>query len=156
MILRKYQLDTIQKVRNSISSGNKSIIIQASCGSGKTCMAAAICDGALSKDKRVLFLVHRRELAYQAIERFAEYGLGDEVSLIMAGEESNLSKPIQVASIATYIRRIKLKDGLPWFHNSDLVILDEAQVSISPTYLKLMEKYNSNTIKIGLTATPCR
>jgi len=154
--LRSYQLDTIKKARESIASGNKSIIIQAPCGSGKTCMASAICDGAITKGKKVLFLVHRRELAYQAVERFTEYGLGDEVSLIMAGEESNLSKPIQVASIMTYIRRIKLEDGLPWFHNADIVILDEAQVSISPTYLKLMENYNGNIVKIGLTATPCR
>lgn len=156
MKLRQYQIDTIQKARDSIAAGNKSIIIQAPCGSGKTCMASAICDGATSKGKKVLFLVHRRELAYQAVERFTDYGLGDEVSLIMAGEESDLSKPIQIASIATYIRRIKLKDGLPWFHAAEVIILDEAQVSISPTYLKLMEKYNGNTIKIGLTATPCR
>lgn len=156
MQLRGYQLDTIQKARDSIAAGNKSIILQASCGAGKTCMAAAICDSALSKNKKILFLVHRRELAYQAMERFSDYGLGDEISLIMAGEESNLSKPIQIVSIQTYIRRIALKDGLPWFHKADIVILDEAQVSISPTYLKLMEKYNGNTIKIGLTATPCR
>lgn len=156
IVLRKYQLDTIQRARESIAAGNKSIIIQASCGSGKTCMAAAICDNALTKNKKVLFLVHRRELAYQAAERFAEYGLGDEISIIMAGEESDLSKPIQIASIQSYIRRIKLNGGVDWLHKADIVVLDEAQVSISPTYLKVMENYNGNTIKIGLTATPCR
>ena len=127
MILRDYQEKMIESVRNSIRKGNKSVILHAATGVGKTIIAAAIISSAIEKGKKVLFLVHYRQLAHQAIERFEEFGIGDEVGTIMAGEETHLSRPVQVASIQTYSRRLNLDESgyNPWFHKADLVIYDE-------------------------------
>lgn len=158
MILRNYQEEMIEKARETLRAGKKRIIIHASCGAGKTIIAAAIVSSALEKNKKVLFLVHLRELAYQAMERFSDFGIGDEVGIIMAGEEPHLDKPVQIASIQTYIRRLNLEEQAynPWFHKADLVIYDECQESISKTRKAILEIYKKDTIILGLTATPCR
>ena len=128
--LRKYQIETIEAARQELRNGKKRIIIQASCGSGKTILAADIVSSALEKDKKVLFLVHYRELAYQALERFQQYGIGDFCGLIMAGEDSKLNLPIQIASVQTYQRRLNFDEpeSNQWFHNADLIIYDECFV----------------------------
>lgn len=158
MQLREYQTRMIEKSRELLRQGKKRIIIHAATGSGKTIIAASIVSSALGKGKKVLFLVHYRELAYQALERFREFGIGDEVGIIMAGEESSLDKPIQIASIQTYARRLNLNELYynPWFHKADLVIYDECHASIARTRKAILELYKKDTTILGLTATPCR
>ena len=157
MILRPYQLETIEAARNSLRAGNKRIIIQANCGAGKTIMAADIISSAIEKGNKVLFLVHFRQLAYQAMERFTDFGMGDEVGYIMAGEESNLDRRIQVASVQSYGRRLNFA-GLAhnkWFSDADIVIYDECHASIAKTRKAILDLYKDKII-IGLTASPCR
>lgn len=158
MILRDYQLATIERVKNSIRAGNKSIIIQANCGAGKTIIAGSIISSALDKGKRVLFLVHFRQLAHQAVERFGDFGISDQVGVIMAGEKSDLKKPVQIASIQTYSRRLDFDFYAynEWFHDADIVFYDECHASIAKTRKEILKLYKNEAIIIGLTATPCR
>ena len=154
MELREYQIESIEKIRASLRSGNRNVILQAACGSGKTIIAAEIVSKALEKGSRVIFLQNRRDLVKQTYQKFEDYGLGDEVGVIMAGEDHHLSRPVQVVSIQTYIRRIE--QGEEWFHDADLVIFDECHSSIAKTYLKIIEQYREKAMILGLTATPCR
>lgn len=155
MELREYQTEAIEKIREKIrSTGQKRIILQAACGAGKTIIAAEIVKNALDKDSKVLFLHNRRDLVHQTVKKFEEYGIGDSVGVIMAGEDHMLRKPVQVVSIQTYIRRIKVDDE--WLHDADLVIFDECHSSLAPTYQQVMDKYMERSVILGLTATPCR
>jgi len=156
--LRDYQNETIQKARESIMAGNKRIIIQANCGAGKTIIAASIVSSALEKGKKVIFLVHFRQLAYQAMERFTDFGIGDEVGMIMSGEDSYLGRPVQIISIQTYARRLKLDEleHNKWFKEADIVIYDECHSSLAKTRKAILDLYKDTAIIIGLTATPCR
>jgi len=158
MELRPYQIDAIQKARVSIMNGNKRLIIQANCGAGKTIIAGSIIESALEKGKKVIFLVHFRQLAYQALQRFNDFGIGDEVGMIMAGEESHLNRPVQIISVQTYERRLKLDDleNNPWFKSADIVFYDEAHASIAKTRKAILNLYKDDAIIIGLTATPAR
>jgi len=158
MQLRDYQIKTIDKARSLILGGKRRLIIHAPTGSGKTIMAADIVDKALQKGKRVIFLVHLRELAFQAVERFTEYGVGDDVGIIMSGELTQLGRPVQVISIQTYINRLKLRKlgQENWFCGADLVIYDEAHESIAKTRKDVLDLYKDDAVILGLTATPCR
>lgn len=155
MELREYQKDAIARLRQAVGSGKKRVILQASCGAGKTIISAEIAKCAVEKGKQVLFLVNRRDLVKQTVDKYTAYGLGDQTGIILAGEEPSLSRPIQCASFQTYGRRIKLDEFTcnPWFHKADLIIWDEAQSANAPTYRKIIECYGNKPI-IGLSATP--
>jgi len=158
MKLRPYQEKIVEATRNEIRRGKRRVIIHAPTGSGKTIIAASIVKSAVEKGKKVLFLVHFRELAFQAIDRFADFGIGYDVGMIMSGEDHNLGKPVQIASVQTYSRRLNL-DTLeynPWFHNADLVIYDECHASIARTRVGILNIYKKDSVILGLTATPCR
>ena len=156
--LRDYQVAAISKIRETMQSGKKSVVLQASCGAGKTCVSSEIAKLAVDKGKKVLFLVNRRDLVKQTVEKYQEYGLSDNVGVIMAGFESDLDKPIQVASLQTYGRRLDFDDIKynAWFHNADLVIYDECHSCNAKTYRKIIDLYKEKSFIIGLSATPMR
>ena len=152
--LRKYQDDGLEGMREAIRQGKKRIILYSATGSGKTVMSAAIIHRAKEKGSLVLFLANRRELIFQAVNTLEEFGIS--CGVIMAGEEPDFSKDVQVASMQTYVKRMDLKAPLfnEWWHNADIVIVDECHSAISPSYRKILDGYE-NTVSIGLTATPC-
>jgi superfamily II DNA or RNA helicase len=153
---RAYQREAQEKARDAIRSGHKRIILQLPCGGGKTVIAAEITKSAKAKGNKVLFLVNRRELVFQARDKMRDYGL--RCGVIMAGEPHDHEADTQVASMQTYVRRMDL-DELRfnrWWHDSDLIFVDECHTSISPTYQKILRAYGDRAIVIGLTATPCR
>ena len=77
MLLRDYQTDAIDKLRESLRSGKRRPVIQAPTGAGKTVIAAAIIEMARAKGKRVLFCVPALELINQTVDRFARNGILD-------------------------------------------------------------------------------
>ena len=97
MELRDHQNQIISDVRQSYGKGNRRIVLQMHVGAGKTVVAAEIARSAVSKLKKVLFLVPRRQLAYQAVQTFTNYGIN--TGLIMAGE-----KPLGLLSLC-YLRQ---------------------------------------------------
>lgn len=154
MILRQYQIESISALRESMKR-NKHLILQASCGAGKTIISAEIAKLAIEKGKKVLFLVNRRDLVKQTVEKYKQYGMEDYTGIILAGEDPSLGKPIQCASLQTYGRRLKLADLEinKWFHDADLIIYDECHSSNAYTYKKILELYQDKYV-IGLSATP--
>lgn len=154
MELRKYQTESVDNLRNALAK-NKHVILQAACGAGKTIISAEIASKAIGKGSKVLFLVNRRDLISQTRDKYEQFGLGDEIGIIMAGEDHCLGKPIQLASLQTYTRRIQLdnEECKRWFHDADLVIYDEVHSANAPTYKKIIEMYADKYV-IGLSATP--
>lgn len=158
MDLRQYQTEAIEAARRAISQKKRSLIIQAATGSGKTIIAAEITRRAIEKGNNVLFLVNKRDLVYQAVERFSDFGLGGDIGVIMNGEEPDLSKPVQIGTIQSYHRRNQTDNPnwMPWFHKAQLAIIDEAHSSVCRTYMDIIKLYKEDAIVLGLTATPAR
>ncbi len=145
MKLRNYQNGAIQNLRTSIAAGNKNVLLQSATGSGKTVIACEMIRRAVEKQKRVLFIAHRRELILQTSGKLDTYDI--QHGVIMASHKRVNNHPVQVASIQTLTRR----DKPP----ADLIIIDECHLSCSASYKQLLEDYPKATI-IGLTATPTR
>ena len=116
--------------------------------SGKGEMAVALTQMALDKGKRVLFVVHRKDLVKQQWERFAKYGMNPGIL-----QGSNTFRPhndITVASIQTFSSRKKFG----WDFDFDLVIIDEAHLcGGSKQYHEFLRTHNNLPV-LGLTATP--
>lgn len=166
MELRDYQGDTIEGVRQSIRAGHRRIIIQAPCGSGKTIMAASIIKGDPKKNKKVVFLVHLRQLAYQAMERFKAFGMDGKIGMIMAGEKLHLDRPVQIISIQTYIKRLDKEniDKSRLFIDADIAMYDEClakgtEILTEDGWLKIeslkeekVAQYNQDNRQVSFTA----
>lgn len=114
-------------------------------GAGKTSVAAEIIRRATQRGRRSVFLVHRRELVDQAVERLAQFGI--RAGRILAGHPEARALPVQVASIPTLLRRTH------W--PADLVIVDECAHAVSESWKRCLDRYTGATV-IGLTATPIR
>lgn len=152
MDLRPYQLAALESLRRSLRRGHRRPILVSPTGSGKTLMAKGIIDGALAKDKRVLFLAPRRELVKQASGTLARHGIWHTV--LMAGEDCRAGEDVAVASwdtLRSWIKREKIHAP-----HADVVLVDEAHLSLAPTYRELLETHYADAVIVGLTATPAR
>ena len=132
--LREYQDKAIDELRQYIRIGLTKVIMALPTGGGKSIIFGKIIENALEKDKIVLWLVHRRNLVYQMRDVLQEFGI--DCGLIMAGNESHTSYPVQLGTIQTYSRRIRLDDRWHnrFFVDADLLLIDEGHRSLSKTY----------------------
>ncbi len=73
--LRDYQKQVIYDTYNLIRRGEKRILLFAPTGGGKTLLASKITSDAVSRSKRVLFVVHREILVNQTANKFKAFGL---------------------------------------------------------------------------------
>lgn len=151
-MLRPYQLDAVEGLRDSWRLGNKRILLQLPTGAGKTVCASEIVKGAVSKGNRVLFVAHRRELIHQASDKLATYGVAH--GKILAGEKPSPDDLVQVASIQTLQARAFRRSFLE-LPPAEVVIVDEAHRALADGYRKLANSY-PNAAFLGLTATPVR
>src|SRR5215813_12637781 len=150
-ILRPYQTDIAAEFERYLGRGDRSILLVAPTGSGKTVIASAIIAGTA---RRVLVVAHRREIVNQTSDKLTARGVYH--GIIQAGDEKKLRPmaTVQVASIQTLHARAIRSSTMP-MPLADLVIIDEAHHACAATYRKILEAY-PDAIVLGLTATPCR
>lgn len=137
---------------------HRSVIGVAATGLGKTTIMAELVRQCRF---RTLFLAHREELVYQAVERFEQFGLttgiemaGYSVPRLMLGLPNVVVATPQTLYACDYKRMRELKPA--WF---DLLLIDECHHYVSPAYRKIIEFYKTSnpTLRIlGVTATPDR
>jgi DNA repair protein RadD len=150
--LRPYQLDVIARIESEIAAGRSRICVAAPTGSGKTVIAADLIAKNVACGKRVLFIVHRRELTDQTSQKLHTFGL--DHGIIQAGYPTRPGARVQVASIQTLHSRA-LRSCTIDLPAADVLFVDEAHHARARTYEKLIAAY-PHAIIIGLTATPCR
>tara|TARA_R110000823_G_scaffold203197_1_gene334034 strand:+ start:4684 stop:6222 length:1539 start_codon:yes stop_codon:yes gene_type:complete len=144
MELRPHQIKAIEMLRASLASGKRRPILAAPCSFGKTITAAAILKSAAEKGKRAIFICDRIKLIQQSLEEFTGHNL--DFGIIQGDHEmTDISKPIQIASIQTIARR----KHYPIF---DIAIVDECHTHYE-TLTKMMKAYSAVPF-IGLSATP--
>lgn len=142
-----FQTKIIEEVRQALRAGYKSPIVVSPTGSGKTIVFAIIAQGAMKKDKRVLILVHRKEILEQTLKKL--YLLGVQAGQIAAGKPMTKDQ-IQVAMVGTLVRRLDL------IKKPDLIIFDEGHHFLPDNSWGKIGKHFSDTPHIGFTATPSR
>lgn len=143
------QEESILNLRKLIEAGeNKALLISAT-GTGKT-FASAFAMRELGF-KRVLFVVHRAQLAYQAKKSYKKV-FDTSVSMGIVGAGHNEYNADYVFAMVETLYRDKhlnhyKKDEF------DCIILDEAHHSPANTYQKIMN-YFTPQLFLGMTATP--
>lgn len=152
-ILRPYQLDALEQIDAVFRAGNQSPLLVLPTGSGKTIVAAELMRRAEQAGRSILFLAPRRELVHQASAKLSALGVRHGVLLAGAERLQDGYARIQIASIDTLAARFargRLTDL-----EADLVVVDEAHLSITQRKVALLDRWPSAR-RVGLTATPTR
>lgn len=143
--LRRYQSDGINGIFRHWREGKRSILFQMPTGTGKTVLFSEIVRRGFIADKKILIVVHRKELIEQITNKLKSLNI--DLGLIVADRKSDYSKLVQVASIQTLSRREH--------PDSNLIIIDECHHAKADSYKKLWDIYPEAKF-LGVTATPVR
>lgn len=147
MQLRPKQLELNAAATEEARKGHKAILIQAATGFGKSVCATAQIQTALSRDRKCLFVVPKRDLVRQMSSTFTEFGIAH--SFIAAGKHYNPFSSVHIATVGSLVNRLgKAKP--------DVVFIDETHVGAAQLD-KVIKYYKAaGAWVIGLSATPKR
>lgn len=147
---RSYQQKVIGDTYDCIRQGERKILIFAPTGAGKTIIVTKIIADAVSRAKKILFVVHREILISQSTNKFSAVGLN--CGFIKAGWSENIDASVQIASVQTLLKREKWKKL-----KFDVIIFDECHlVAFNKICRQMIDELFPNAIYLGLTATPWR
>ena len=143
------QVGFITNLRKIIAAGGERALLISATGTGKT-YASAFAMRELGF-KRVLFLVHRGQLARQTKKSYEKvFNKSVSMGLVGAGY-SEYDKDYVFATVQTLNKDSHLFEYKP--EEFDCIILDEAHHSSANTYQKVMS-YFKPQLWLGMTATP--
>ena len=126
--LREYQWDLFNKTSAAFRNGHKRVLVTVGCGAGKSYIFAKMAEQAKGP---VLVLTHRRELQDQTEKLLQEHGIDARVEMVL-----------------TEANRLGQRE------KPSLIISDEAHLSRSNSWMKILDYYDTYTV--GFTATPVR
>ena len=141
---RAFQEVAHRELRNGYTAGHKRQILMAPTGAGKTYLGLRICDEALQRDKRVMFVCDRKTLINQTSATADAYGMPAH-GVIQAGHPRMATfRKFQIASAQTLAAR-----GID--DTFDVIIIDEAHTLYDATTQLVL---NTKAAVVGLSATP--
>lgn len=131
MSLRDYQSEALQALYSGWGAGKRRLGISLPTGVGKTHIMAELTKEEVDRPHRTMLLVHRDTLVDQTLARLrATLSATTSIGVVKAERNETAAKVI-VASVHT-LRSDKRRAMLP--KNIGLTVVDEAHVSVSPTY----------------------
>ncbi len=156
--LNPFQEDALRISKQKWKEGLKRQLIWLPTGTGKTVIFANL-PRYHPIEKRMLVLVHRKELALQAAAEFRKWNKdsGLKVGIEMGDSESTLGQKVVIASVQSLERRLYRFPPSGF----DVIVCDEAHHSAAPTYLRVFDHFglrdpNSKKLLLGVTATAFR
>lgn len=128
-MLRDYQTELLNKTFQAFREGYRRPLVVAPCGAGKSYLFVELIKRTRGE---ALILTHRQELKEQHERLLEELG----------------AKNARVAMILTEVNR------LGQYPKPELIVTDEAHLSRSNSWMKVIDYYDTYTV--GFTATPIR
>lgn len=141
---RPFQDLAHKELRAGVLAGDRCQVLMAPTGAGKTYLSLRVCNEALGRGKRVLFICDRKTLILQTSAVADAYGMPTHGIIQAANPRMALWRPFQIASAQTLALR-----GVD--DSYDVIVVDECHSVIKST-VELIT--NSKAAVIGLSATP--
>jgi superfamily II DNA or RNA helicase len=145
-----YQARAVGDLRAAYAAGYQAPLLVLPTGGGKTVCFTYVAQRAVERARRVLIVVHRRELVTQTSKALKEWGVAHGLILPAAPVTD---EPVQVAMVQTLARRVRKPDAALAF---DFIIVDEAHHGIQSSSWGQVLKAYPDAKYLGVTATPCR
>lgn len=158
MTLRPYQIEAADAVTADWREHQAVLLVMAT-GGGKTQVFCEILDRHVTREKRGLVLVHRRELVEQARDRLIDYwpDWRGRAGIVMADDNAAACQMI-FATVQTLAVERRMA-GVLQHGPIEYVVTDEAHHSTAATYGKVYEQIAAACPEwrhLGVTATPKR
>ncbi len=152
IILRPYQKELVNAVRNSWRKGNKHVIMQLPTAGGKTICFSYMAQKASLKGNKILILTHRQELMGQTDSALTRFSLNPKR---IDAKTRHIPKSNCYVCMTNSLRnRLKKEEWKKWFESISLVIIDEAHMQDFNWIFDIPSV--KNMYVIGATATPKR
>lgn len=146
------QRDFLKNINSLIEKGENKALLVSATGTGKTYAAAfAVYD---AKPRKFLFLVHREQIAKQAIKSFKKVFKGEEDKFgLLSGNSKQIDKDYLFSTIQTMSK----DDVYTKFRKDefDYLVIDEVHKAGADSYQKIL-KYFTPKFTLGMTASPER
>lgn len=158
--LRPYQKDCIAAVLLAWDQGIRKPAVVLPTGSGKTVIFSHLIEGrrrSRSDDKRVIVLVHRDELADQAINKIRQAAPNLSVGKVKAADRE-IGADVMVCSVQTLVvkkRRDELVEHQATAGLVGLIITDECHHGSAASYRAVYDAF-PDAVQVGFTATLAR
>lgn len=133
--LRGYQQELITRIRKSLASGHRHIVVQSPPRTGKTVVMAEIAKRATDRGNSVCFIIHRKEVLDQAKATFQEQGVNS--TLLEAGMVQSLTRHVDAMQAP------------------EVILIDEAHHALAKSYTRILEAFPQAYVLL-FTATPVR
>ena len=147
----RMQRTALESLKDLRLSGEKKALIVSATGTGKTYLSAF--DVADVNPKRLLFLVHRRNIAQKAMESFQQILKDKKKFGLYSGSTTDENADYIFSTIQTFSR----EDHLSKFSSNhfDYIVIDETHRAIASSYKKILDHFEPSFL-LGMTATPER
>ena len=144
------QQSFIENFKKLREQDNRGLLVSAT-GTGKTFAAAFVMKNINAK--RVLFIVHREQIARQALETFKIIFGNSRTYGLLTGKKKNIEADFIFATVQT----ISKSDVFKSFSKDcfDEIIIDEVHRAGAKSYLTIID-YFEPTFYLGMTASPDR
>lgn len=153
MVLRPYQNEAVQAIRNEWNQGRQKTLLVLPTGTGKTVVFSKVVEEETSDGSSALILAHRGELLDQASDKLKETSGLDSAMEKAESTAIGTAEKVVVASVQTLSQEKRLiafaKDHFK------TIVVDEAHHSMSDTYQRVLNHFEGANI-LGVTATPDR
>lgn len=146
------QLDFINNIKEMVDSGENRALLISATGTGKT-FASAFALRELNPNK-ILFIVHREQIAKQAMNTYKRI-FSDNIRMgVLSGNEKNWDKDF----IFSTMQMMSKEDSYTRFDRKefDIIVIDEVHRAGAKSYEKIMKYFQPNTLWLGMTASPDR
>jgi len=144
--LREFQKVAHEALREAARKLHRRILLMAPTGAGKTILAMNVIQQALLKGKKAMFVCDRKTLISQTSNVARELGLGNHGIIQADNPMLELSRPFQIASCQTLMRR-------GWPLDMDVIVIDECH-AMYKTWVDYIQGPDCKALVVGLSATP--
>ena len=147
----KMQARFVNNFRNLLESNEHRGLLVSSCGSGKTYASAFALRE--TRQKKVLFLVHREQIAKQALKSYKRVFGSNRTYGLLSGTEKNFTQDYIFSTMQT-MAKDEIMQKFPPDH-FDTIVVDEVHRAGANSYQKIMSYFKPN-FYLGMTASPER
>lgn len=151
LVLNAMQVQALEGLERLREQGKDKALLISATGTGKTILL--IKDVERQRPRRFLFVVHRQQIAEEALARFKEH-LGDDLECgLLCGDNKESDAAYLFATVQT-LSKDEVLHTFPktWF---DYLVIDEVHHAGAESYQKILNHFQPAFL-LGMTATPYR